>query len=37
VQNKKDLKEQMNSMDVYTDDMTFNTFAEQKKKDIKVL
>jgi hypothetical protein len=24
-------------MEVYTDDMTFNTFAEQKRKDIKVL
>lgn len=24
-------------MEVYTDDMTFNTFYEKKKKDIKVL
>jgi len=27
----------MNSKEVYTDDMTFNTFAEQNRKDIKVL
>lgn len=27
----------MNSMDVYTDEMTFNTFSEQKKKDLKML
>jgi hypothetical protein len=24
-------------MDIYTDDMTFNTFHEKKKKDLKVL
>ena len=24
-------------MDIYSDDMTFNTFYEQKKKDLKIL
>jgi hypothetical protein len=27
----------LSCMEIYTDDMTFNTFSEKKKKDLKVL
>jgi hypothetical protein len=37
VLNRNDLNHALASMDIYTDDMTFSTFFEKKKKDLKVL
>jgi len=35
--NRQDLMLALNAMEIYTDDMTFNTYFEKKKRDIKVL
>ena len=35
--NRQELTQSLHCMDIYTDDMTFNTFHEKKKKDLKVL
>ena len=35
--NRNDLNESLRTIDFYIDDMTFNTFFEKKKKDMKVL
>lgn len=37
VENRQELVNSLQSMDIYTDDMTFNTFLEKKKKDLKML
>jgi hypothetical protein len=37
VNNRQDLNLALTQMEIYTDDMTFNTFYERKKKDLKVL
>ena len=37
VNNKHELTQALSAMDFYTDDMTFSTFYERKKKDMKVL
>ena len=37
VQNRGELTQSLAVMDFYTDDMTFNTFYERKRKDMKVL
>ena len=37
VNNKHELTQALSVMDFYTDDMTFSTFYERKKKDMKVL
>lgn len=37
VTNRAELSQSLNQVDIYTDDMTFNTFYEKKKKDLKVL
>ena len=35
--NRADLIQSLSSMDIYSDDMSFNTFFEKKRKDLKVL
>ena len=35
--NRQELNHALAKMDIYTDDMTFNTFYDQKKKDLKML
>jgi hypothetical protein len=35
--NKQDLGSALNQMEIYSDDMTFNTYFEKKKRDLKVL
>ena len=37
VHNRQDLTLALNNMEHYTDDMTFNTYFEKKKRDLKVL
>lgn len=37
IQNRTELQQSLHCMDIYTDDMTFNTFHEKKKKDIRML
>lgn len=37
VNNRQELSQSLQVIDHYTDDMTFNTFYERKKKDLKVL
>ena len=37
VTNRSDLSQALNCQDIYTDDMTFNTYYEKKKRDLKVL
>lgn len=37
VTNRQELTSSLASIDIYTDDMTFNTYFERKKKDMKVL
>lgn len=37
VSNRQELNSSINCMDIYSDDMTFNTFLEKKKKDLKIL
>ncbi len=37
VVNRQELSQSIGNIDIYTDDMTFNTFHERKKKDLKVL
>ena len=37
VVNRQELSQSLMTMDFYTDDMTFSTFYERKKKDLKVL
>ena len=37
VSNRSELTQSLQVIDFYTDDMTFNTFFERKKKDLKVL
>ena len=35
--NRQDLTLALNAMEIYSDDMTFNTYFEKKKRDLKVL
>lgn len=37
VNNRQDLTQALGQMDIYSDDMTFNTYYEKKKRDLKVL
>lgn len=37
VQNRQELTTSIAAVDFYTDDMTFSTFFEKKKKDLKML
>jgi hypothetical protein len=37
VSNRQDLSQALGCMDIYSDDMTFNTYYEKKKRDLKVL
>lgn len=37
ITNRNDLTQALGCMDIYTDDMTFNTYYEKKKRDLKVL
>ena len=37
VTNRSELSQSLSQMDIYSDDMTFNTYYEKKKKDLKVL
>ena len=37
VTNKQELSHSLSIMDIYSDDMSFNTYHEKKKKDLKIL
>ncbi len=37
ISNRADLNTALNQMEIYSDDMTFNTYFEKKKRDLKVL
>ncbi len=37
IANRQELTSSIAAVDFYTDDMTFSTFFERKKKDLKVL
>jgi hypothetical protein len=37
IANRQELNTSLQSIEIYTDDMTFSTFFERKKREVKVL